>query len=82
MSKDDEDFFISTFVDMMRDSMPDKLITNFVFIAEVVGNKDNELSIVTSAGMTPWLAQGMIKAAEDMVISGVDSFIDESDDDQ
>jgi hypothetical protein len=80
--RNSEDSIIATFIDMMRDSMPEKVITNFVFVAEVVGNKDNELSIITSTGMTPWLAQGMLKAAEDMVISGVDSFIDESDDDQ
>jgi hypothetical protein len=80
--RNSEDSIIATFIDMMRDSMPEKVITNFVFVAEVVGNKDNELSIITSSGMTPWLAQGMLKAAEDMVISGVDSFIDESDDDQ
>jgi len=80
--RNSEDSIIATFIDMMRDSMPEKVITNFVLVAEVVGNKDNELSIITSTGMTPWLAQGMLKAAEDMVISGVDSFIDESDDDQ
>ena len=62
--------------------MPEKVITNFVFVAEIVGNKDNELTIVTSNGMTPWLANGMLNAAEDMIISGIDSFIDESDDDQ
>jgi hypothetical protein len=77
-----DDLILATFIDMMKASMPEKVITNFVFVAEIVGNKDNELSIITSSGMTPWLAQGMLKAAEDMVISGIDSFIDESDDDQ
>jgi hypothetical protein len=77
-----EESILSTFIDMMRDSMPEKVITNFVFVAEIVGNKDNELTIVTSNGMTPWLANGMLNAAEDMIISGIDSFIDESDDDQ
>jgi hypothetical protein len=75
--------YVNTFIDMMKAAMPDKVITNFVFIAEVVGDKDNELSIITSNAMTPWLAQGMLKAAEDMMLSGVDSFIDEhGEDDQ
>lgn len=56
--RDSEDSILATFIDMMRASMPDKVITNFVFVAEVVGNRDNELSIITSSGMTPWLAQG------------------------
>jgi hypothetical protein len=27
--------------------------------------------------MTPWLASGMLRAAEDMVLSGENSFMDE-----
>lgn len=78
-----DDSYLDTFIDMMRAAMPDKVITNFVFVAEIVGDKDNELSIVTSNTMTPWLAQGMLKAAEDMIISGVNSFIDgDEEDDQ
>lgn len=79
--RDSEDSILATFIDMMRASMPDKVITNFVFVAEVVGNRDNELSIITSSGMTPWLAQGMLTAAEDMIVSGIDSFIDSSEED-
>lgn len=76
-----EDSILATFIDMMKASMPEKVITNFVFVAEVVSNQDNELSIITSSGMTPWLAQGMLTAAEDMIISGIDSFIDSPDED-
>ena len=73
------DDYVSTFIDMMKAAMPDKVITNFVFIAEIVSNEDNRLNILTSNGMTPWLAQGMLNAAEDMIISGVDSFIDDAE---
>lgn len=75
----DNDDYVSTFIDMMKAAMPDKVITNFVFIAEIVSNEDNRLNILTSNGMTPWLAQGMLNAAEDMIISGVDSFIDDAE---
>jgi hypothetical protein len=75
-----DDPFLKTFIDMMRVEMPDKVITNFVFVAEVVSSQNNELSIVTSNGMTPWLAQGMLKAAEEMILTGSDSFIDDEDD--
>jgi hypothetical protein len=79
--RSDEEFF-STFIDMMRAAMPDKVITNFVFIAEVVSNDNNELSIVTSTGMTPWLAQGMLRAADDMIISGQHMYSDYAEDEE
>lgn len=81
MSEDNgEESFLQTFIDMMKAEMPDKVITNFVFIAEVVSNQNNELSIVTSTGMTPWLAHGMLRAAEDMVMTGSDSFFSDDED--
>jgi len=77
-----DEAFVQTFIDMMRVEMPEKVISNFVFIAEVVGSTNNELSIATSSGMTPWLAQGMLKAAEDMILTGVDTFFDDEEEDQ
>lgn len=79
---DNEDPFLATFLGMMRDAMPDRVIANFVFIAEVVSGQENELSVVTSNGMTPWLAQGMMQAAGDMIAAGIDSTLDEEEDDQ
>lgn len=64
---------------MMRASMPDKVITNFVFVAEVVSNENNELSIVTSNGMTPWLAHGMLDAAGDMILGGQEVYFADDD---
>ena len=74
MGESNDDSTFSTFIDMMRASMPDKVITNFVFVAEVVSNSNNELSIVTSPSMTPWLAHGMLSSAEDMILAGVDTY--------
>jgi|APGre2960657373_1045057.scaffolds.fasta_scaffold192603_2 hypothetical protein len=79
---DSEDPFLVTFLDMMKDAMPDKVIANFVFVAEVVSGQDNELSVVTSNGMTPWLAGGMLSAASEMIADGIDSSFDEEEGDQ
>lgn len=84
MEAEGEDSIFNVFIDMMRASMPDKVITNFIFVAEVVGNANNELSVVSSNGMTPWLAQGMLNAAQDIMLSGMDSmgFGDELSEDE
>lgn len=79
--ENNEDAFLALFIDIMKDAMPDKVIANFVFVAEIVSNQNSELSVVTSNGMTPWLAQGMIRAAEDMIVSGVDSILDSGEED-
>jgi hypothetical protein len=80
---DSEDPFLATFLNIMKDAMPDRVIANFVFVAEIVSGQDNELSVVTSNGMTPWLAHGMLSAAEDMIACGVDSTIpDDAEDDE
>lgn len=76
---ENEDPFLATFLGMMKDAMPDRVIANFVFVAEVISGQDNELSVVTSNGMTPWLAHGMLNAAEDMIALGIDSTVCEDD---
>lgn len=77
-----DDPFLATFLGIMKDAMPDRVIANFVFVAEVVSGQDNELSVVTSNGMTPWLAQGMMKAAEEMIAAGVETTANDDEDDQ
>jgi hypothetical protein len=80
---DSNDPFLATFLGIMKDAMPDRVIANFVFVAEVVSGQDSELSVVTSNGMTPWLAQGMMTAASDMIAAGIEStFGDDDEDDQ
>lgn len=82
MDNENDEAIFKTFIDMMRASMPDKVITNFVFVAEVVSNDNNELSIVTSNGMTPWLANGMLHAASDMIIGGQEVYFADDDEDE
>lgn len=82
MDESNEEEVLGTFIDMMRAAMPDKVITNFVFVAEVVSNDNNELSIATSNGMTPWLAQGMLQAAGDMIVTGQYLYSDYSEDEE
>lgn len=72
--------FLNTFIDMMRAGMPEKVISNYIFIAEIVSNDNNVLNIVTSNGMTPWLAVGMLQSAEDMILSGQTAYDDDDDD--
>ena len=74
--EENEETVLLKFVDMMKEAMPDKVISNFLFVAEVVGNDDNRLSILTSTAMTPWL----LRVAMDMVINGQDTFTDDEDD--
>jgi hypothetical protein len=82
VDNESDDSIFKTFIDMMRASMPDKVITNFVFVAEVVSNDNNELSIVTSNGMTPWLAQGMLTAAGDMIIGGQEVYFADDEEEE
>jgi hypothetical protein len=58
------------FENMLRDILPSKLVSNFIIVAEVANSKSSELSVSVSDGMTPWLADGMLKYASDMIASG------------
>ena len=58
------------FQDLVESVLPDRLITNFLVIAEVMDDTNQELSIVMGDGMTPWLAVGMLKSAVDMINGG------------
>ncbi len=69
MSKD-----FDAFSEIMRDAMPDAMITNYVIICEVVTEQGTDLQMFLSNGMTPWLASGMIQCAEDMLYNGQHEF--------
>lgn len=68
------------FEELIKQILPDKLITNFILIAEIVNGDDEELSVNVSNGMTPWLALGMVRYAEAMIRSREDELSDEEDD--
>jgi hypothetical protein len=55
---------------LIRESMPEGLVTNFIIIAEVASSSQQELSLSISDSMTPWLAHGMLELAIEMMRSG------------
>lgn len=55
---------------LLRGALPQGLVTNFVLIAEVVSDSQQELVLSISDSMTPWLAHGMLETAMDMMRSG------------
>jgi hypothetical protein len=57
------------FRELVHKSMPEKLIVNFVIVAEVADEKGSQLSLFVSDSMSPWLAHGMLEYAIDMVDS-------------
>jgi hypothetical protein len=56
--------------ELLRGALPQGLVTNFVLIAEVVSDSQQELVLSISDSMTPWLAHGMLETAMDMMRSG------------
>ncbi len=55
---------------LLRESLPQGLVTNFVLIAEVVSDSQQELILSVSDSMTPWLANGMLTTAMEMMRAG------------
>lgn len=55
---------------LMRFSLPTKLVTNFIIVAEVMDEESQDLSLIVSDGATPWLAFGMLNSAMSMLNSG------------
>lgn len=60
----------AAFEEIIRAAIPNRMITNFVLVAEIIDNDTEELSIFMSDRMTPWLAMGMLKSAGEMVKEG------------
>jgi hypothetical protein len=74
MSDSEEQALREQFELLMRDILPSKLVTNFIIVAEVASNESSELSVSVSAGMSPWLASGMLECASEMIMSGECSY--------
>ena len=53
--------------ELLRGALPQSLVTNFVLIAEIVSDSDQELVLTISDSMTPWLANGMLETAMEMM---------------
>ncbi len=71
MANDNNDQIINgLFEELVKEILPETVITNFFLIAEVVSEDGTDLSLTVSPSLTPWLALGMIRSAEQMIVSG------------
>lgn len=68
----DKDDMNEIFRELVQKSLPEKLIINFVIVAEVADDEGSQLSLFVSDTMSPWLAHGMMEYAIDMISSGID----------
>jgi hypothetical protein len=64
------------FKSLVEQVLPNKLITNFILIAEVADDKSTQLSVSVSDNMTPWLGAGMVQSAMEIMLSGEYNFHD------
>jgi hypothetical protein len=74
MFDNEEQALREQFEHLIRDILPEKLVTNFIIIAEVANNESSELSVSVSTGMSPWLANGMLDCASEIIMSGECSY--------
>lgn len=71
MANDNNDQLLnSLFKELVKDVIPEAVITNFIIIAEVVSDEGTDLSLTVSPNLTPWLALGMTRSADQMIVSG------------
>jgi hypothetical protein len=82
MFDNEEQALREQFEHLIRDILPSKLVTNFIIIAEVAGAESSELSVSVSAGMSPWLASGMLELASEIIMSGECSYPGDNQDRQ
>jgi hypothetical protein len=79
MSEEEEWAFRQQFESLIKDILPAKLVTNFIIVAEVANDTSSELSVSVSSGMSPWLANGMLEFASDIIMSGDCIYPEEND---
>ena len=74
MSNDDEISLDGLFEQLVREILPSTVVANFILVAEVVTDEGMDLNLTVSSNLTPWLALGMIRSAEEMITSGECNF--------
>lgn len=74
MADDEDDQLSGLFENLVREVLPSTVVTNFLLVAEVVNSDGTDLNVTVSSSMTPWLALGMIRSAEEMITSGECNF--------
>ena len=67
MPNENEDSIQQLFREIISNSIPEKIVSNFVMVAELADSETTTLNIFMSDGMSPWLAQGMLQCAMEMV---------------
>lgn len=55
------------FNELIEDIIGDALISNYVFVIEVMTEKGMDLRVVASDTMSPWHAIGMLQMASEMI---------------
>jgi len=55
------------FSEVINDVIGNDLISNYVFVIEVMTEKGMDLRVVTSDTMSPWHAIGMLQMASEMI---------------
>jgi hypothetical protein len=74
MADNDEGSLDKLFEQLVREILPSTIITNFILVAEIVNDDGTDLNVTVSSTLTPWLALGMIRSAEEMITSGECNF--------
>lgn len=78
--KEEEDQSLQNlFNSIMKNILPSRLVTNFIIVAETTDDETSELSVSVSEGLSPWAADGMLKYAQQMVMTGDFNRSDEED---
>ena len=54
---------------MVKEAFPQRMITNWIIVAESITDDTKDLHITASEGITSWLAAGMLNCAQDIVIT-------------
>lgn len=70
MEEQFDEFVRQAFNDMTKSLGKSAIVTNFVVVAELSDGNSSDIAISFSDGMSPWLADGMLRAAAEMVAQG------------
>lgn len=66
----EKDEINEVFKELIKKGMPEKIISNFVVVAEINDSDGAELHVIVSDGITPWTSIGLLQYAMDMVAIG------------
>jgi hypothetical protein len=54
---------------LIKDQLPNQIVTGWIIIAETVGSEIKDLHVGTSEGMTTWMATGMLNCASEVILN-------------